>query len=103
MVWDTIWDVQANLSLGYTLTHVQKLTDVRAGRPEKSSYTVHSVQAQWQPTFAKDALHLTFAFENLFDKHYAEHTSVRQFDSEGTEVSNSEAGSNIRLGVDVFF
>jgi len=103
MVWDTIWDVQANLSLGYTLTHVQKLTDVRAGRPEKPGYTVHSVQAQWQPNFAKDALHLTLAVENLFNKQYAEHTSVRQFDSEGAEVSNSEAGRNIRLGVDVFF
>lgn len=102
LVLDGTWQWLTNLSLGYTLTAVEKLTDVRNGRPEKPGYSTHDIQMQWQPSFAKDNLNLVFAVENIFDKHYAEHTTVRTYDN-GEEVASWETGRNILLGAEWLF
>lgn len=101
-VWDTSWQWQPNWSLGYTLTSVDKLKDVRPGRPEKPAYTTHDIRMQWQPEVMKEAVRVTLAVENLFDEKYARHSAVRVI-AAGQEVANWEAGRNLRLGVDWFF
>ncbi len=100
LVLDTLWQARPDLSLGYTLTAVERLTDVRPGRPEKPGYVVHDLQLQWQPQVAKGQLGLTLALENMFDKRYAEHSTVRVVDNSGTELASWEAGRNLRLGLD---
>jgi hemoglobin/transferrin/lactoferrin receptor protein len=102
LVLDGTWQWQPNLSFGYTLTAVERLTDVPDGRPEKPGYATHDVQMQWQPSFAKGDLKLIFAVENIFDKRYAEHTTVRTYDS-GEEVASWEPGRNILLGAEWLF
>lgn len=100
LVLDSLWQARPDLSLGYTLTAVDRLTDVPPGRPEKPGYVVHDLQMQWQPQAAKGQLELTLALENLFDKRYAEHSTVRVFDNNGSELASWEAGRNLRLGLD---
>lgn len=100
LVLDTLWQVRPDLSLGYTLTAVERLTDVRPGRPEKPGYVVHDLQLQWQPQAANGQLELTLALENLFDKRYAEHSTVRVINNDGSELASWEAGRNLRLGLD---
>lgn len=102
VVFDTLWQWQPNLSLGYTLTGVQALTDVPTGKPNKPGYVVHDINMQWYPQIAKDKLRLTLAVDNLFDTRYAEHSSVRVV-YQGREIASWEPGRNVRLGVDVFF
>ncbi len=100
LVLDTLWQATTDVSFGYTLTAVDRLTDVRPNRPEKPGYTVHDVQVQWTPRVAKGQLQLTAALENIFDKRYAEHSTVRVLDTNGAELASWEAGRNLRLGVD---
>ncbi len=100
LVLDTLWQLGTNLSLGYTLTAVDRLTDVRPGRPEKPGYVVHDAQLQWQPEAARRRLQLTLALDNIFDKRYAEHSTVRVYDTDGTELASWEAGRNLKLGAD---
>lgn len=102
LVWDVSWQWQPNLSLAYTLTAVDKLQDVPPTRPQKPGYSVHDMQLQWQPLIAKDALHLTFAIENILDTRYAQHTAVRTFYN-GEQVANWEAGRNLKIALDWFF
>ena len=91
-----------NLSLGYTLTAVKRLKDVRTDttprRPEKPGYAVHNIRVSWKPT-GRDDLTVNFGIDNLFDKQYAEHTSVRSLFN-GQEVVSWENGRNVKLGVD---
>ncbi|KAA0874648.1 TonB-dependent receptor domain-containing protein [Nitrincola tapanii] len=100
---DLLWQAQPELSLGYTLTAVERLKDVRPGRPQKPGYVVHDLQMQWQPSLAQDQLRFILALENIFDKRYAEHTSVRAFGANSQEFVSWEAGRNLRLGMDWFF
>lgn len=99
---DTEWKMRDNLSLGYTLTAVKRLKDVRTDttprRPEKPGYTVHNVRLSWMPN-GRDDLTINFGIDNLFDKKYAEHTSVRSL-LNGQEVASWESGRNVKLGVD---
>lgn len=102
-VFDALWQFQPNLNVGYTLTAVQRLTDVRAGRPEKPGYGVHDLRMQWLPAFANDNLQLTLVLDNVLDKRYAEHTTVRVTDSSGEALASWATGRNIRLGIDYSF
>jgi hemoglobin/transferrin/lactoferrin receptor protein len=95
---DAEWKARADLRLGYTLTAVKRLKDVRPDRPEKPGYAIHGIRLQWTPS-SEDALTLNLGVDNLFDKKYAEHTSVLSIVS-GEEIASWESGRNIKLGVD---
>ncbi|AEG32438.1 TonB-dependent receptor plug domain-containing protein [Thiomicrospira cyclica] len=100
LVLNGLWQAQDNLALGYTFTGVEKLRDVRPGRPEKPGYITHDLQVQWQPAaVAKQALRLTAALENIFDTRYADHATVRDVVS-GEEVTTLDAGRNLRLSAE---
>jgi len=101
-VFDGTWDVKPNVTLGYTLTAVDKLTDVPSGRPDKPGYLVQDIQLLWQPSIAKDDLHITLALENITDERYAEHTTVRTYYN-GSELASWESGRNLRVGVEWLF
>lgn len=102
LVLDTSWQFTPQWELGYTLTGVQRLKDVPAGRPQKPGYAVSDAQLRWTPYGEQEKLVVTFAIDNLFDKRYAEHSTVRVYD--GTdELASWEAGRNFKLGVDLFF
>lgn len=103
IVVDAAWQVQSTINLGYTLTSVQKLTDVRQGRPEKPGYVVHDLQLQWQPAIASNNLTLKVVLENLLDKQYAKHTAVRVVHTSGEELASWETGRNLRVGFDYKF
>lgn len=81
----------ANVELGYTLTHVAKLTDVAVGSTEKPGYTLHDIYVFWQP-LPNEPLQLRLSVNNLTDESYAEHTTLF-INGEGTK----EAGRDIRF------
>ena len=99
---DAEWKAYDRLSFGYTLSAVKRLKDVRTdvtpNRPEKPGYGIHSLRLTWQP-LSKDDLTVNFGIDNLFDKKYAEHTSVRSLLS-GVQQVTWESGRNVKLGVD---
>jgi hemoglobin/transferrin/lactoferrin receptor protein len=98
-VWDTQYQlVDTDVSLGYTLTGVERLTDVPEGKHEKPGYMVHDVRAQWQPA-AYQGLTVSLAVNNLLDKEYSEHSSFTL--SSGNSMP--EPGRDVRLGMSYSF
>ncbi|OOE76363.1 TonB-dependent receptor domain-containing protein [Salinivibrio sp. ML290] len=98
-VWDTQYQlVDTDVSLGYTLTGVERLTDVQDGDHEKPGYVVHDVRAQWQPA-AYQGLTVSLAVNNLLDKEYSEHSSFTL--SSGSSMP--EPGRDLRLGMSYSF
>lgn len=82
-----------DLEIGYTLTHVAKLSDVAEGSTKKPGYTLHDIAAQWYP-LPKDDLSLQLAINNLTDESYSDHTTLF-FDGVGTK----EPGRDVRVSV----
>jgi len=101
LVLDVEWQARDTLSLGYSLTAVKRLKDVRPTRPEKPGYAVHNVRLTWMP-LSGDDLTVNFGIDNLFDRKYADHTTVLVL-SAGEEVANWESGRNVKLGVNLRF
>lgn len=105
-VHDLQWHgLHPSLTLGYTLTAVRWLDETRPGRPEKPGYAVHDLQLVWQPPARPWTL--TFGIDNLFDKRYADHTSVRVLQATnsanataGVEYANWEVGRNLKLAAE---
>ncbi len=81
------------LELGYTVTHVSKLTDVPPGSTQKPGYTLHDISATWEPLPTED-LKLQMSVHNLTDESYAEHTTLF-VNGEGTQ----EAGRDIHFSI----
>lgn len=98
LVVDGEWKVGDRLSLGYTLTAVKRLKDVRPGKREKPGYAVHNLRLTWTP-LTGDKLTVNFGIDNLFDKKYAEHTTVLSLLG-GEPVVSWESGRNVKLGID---
>lgn len=69
--------------------------NVMPGTPDKDSYNVHSVYAQWVPPQA-DRLTLTLGVDNLFDEQYYSHAS-RTGVARGFELDDYEPGRNIKV------
>ena len=69
--------------------------NVMPGTPDKDSYDVHSVYAQWIPPQA-DRLTLTLGVDNLFDEQYYSHAS-RTGVARGFELDDYEPGRNIKV------
>lgn len=92
LVWDNQWQATETLGFGYTMTAVKRLTDVPKDEPERAGYMIHSLQSEWQPQAAPN-LTLNLAVHNLFDKKYAEHTTLY---SDTTGIV-AEAGRDVRL------
>ena len=104
---DALWQAHPDWQLGYTLTAVQRLKDLPANRPEKPGYATHSLQAIWTPAHYRQQLRIRLGIDNLLDKRYARHTSVRTLQTNttanaqaGQEYSSLEPGRSLRLGVD---
>jgi hemoglobin/transferrin/lactoferrin receptor protein len=98
LVWDTRWRPRENLTLGYTLNFVADLTDVPEGDDESPGYTLHGIQAAWQPQLLP-ALTLSLAVDNLLDEHYRRQTSFKGMDTEAA----AEPGRDIRLAMTYCF
>lgn len=92
LVWDNRWQATDALSFGYTLELVADLKSVPQGQPQRDGYHIHSVRAHWNPV--RD-LELAFAVDNLFDRRYANHTSLF---SQSTGILD-EPGRDIRLSL----
>jgi len=91
---DLRWQARPNLSLGYTLNAVGGLDEGTLDRP---GYALHGLQAQWQPG-SMPRMTLSLAAKNLFDRQYADQTSIS---SSGTVVP--EPGRDIRLSASYRF
>ncbi len=91
LVWDTRWSPDPGLTLGYTLTYVDDLTDVPEGDSQRPGYVLHGIQTSWRPE-SLPGLTLSLAVDNLFDKDYADHGSI-----EWTNGVTPEPGRDIRL------
>jgi hemoglobin/transferrin/lactoferrin receptor protein len=92
LVWDNRWQASDTLTLGYTLELVADLEDVPSGEPDRDGYHVHSIRAQWQPL---NNIEVGLAINNLFDRRYANHTSLY---SSSTGIVE-EPGRDIRLNL----
>lgn len=73
LVWDNRWQWSDQWLFGYALEWVADLKDVPAGEPERNGYHIHSLRAQWKPY---SDLSLGLTIDNLFNKRYANHTSL---------------------------
>jgi hemoglobin/transferrin/lactoferrin receptor protein len=93
LVWDNRVRPLDGVTLGYTLDHVARLTDVSNGVEERPGYTLHSVQAQWEPEMLP-GLALNLAVHNLLDLRYSEQTSIYS----STVDPIVEPGRDVRLG-----
>jgi hemoglobin/transferrin/lactoferrin receptor protein len=103
LVVDAQWQVTATISSGYTLTHVRSLKRVPQNRPEKPGYTLHDVRLSWMPYGRQEKFVLFAGIDNLLDKRYAEHTTVRLFQGGGSELATWESGRNVKVGLNYFF
>lgn len=99
---DIQWQPNEHWLLGYGLTVAKRLKDVPEGNPQKPGYAVHDLRARWMPYGENKRVVLTLALDNVFDKRYAEHTTVRRYYM-GQEVANWETGRNLKLGVDFYY
>ncbi|MBK1671889.1 hypothetical protein CKO35_00975 [Ectothiorhodospira shaposhnikovii] len=87
LVWDHVWRIEKNMTMGYTLVAQAGLED---GEIDRSGHTLHHVQAQWQPARIP-ALSLSLAVRNLFDRRYSEQTTI------GDDGATLEPGRDIRM------
>ncbi|MBK1649679.1 TonB-dependent receptor domain-containing protein [Rhabdochromatium marinum] len=98
LVWDTNWSPWETLTLGYTLTAVDSVNDVPEDQESRPGYTLSDIRAEWQPVAIKD-LTLTLAINNLFDRKYADQTSIIN----STTGVIDEPGRDIRLAMSYRF
>ncbi len=103
LVLDAQWQATPSVSTGYTLTHVRSLDRVPQGRPEKPGYTLHDIRLTWEPYGKQEQFVVYAGIDNLFDKRYAEHTTVRITQPNGNELATWEAGRNVKIGLNYFF
>ncbi|KMY66217.1 TonB-dependent receptor [Desulfocarbo indianensis] len=92
LVWDNRWQPIDQVTLGYTMNVVFRLTDVPDDEPERPGYVVHNIQAVYQPSQIPN-LSLNLVVNNLFDLRYSEHTTI--YSSTGIV---EEPGLDVRLG-----
>ena len=93
LVWDNRWQPMDQVTLGYTMNLVFRLTDVPEGEPDRPGYVVHNIQAAYEPSWCPN-LTLNLVVDNLFDARYADHTTI--YSPWGTM---EEPGLDIRLGL----
>lgn len=92
------WQVRPDTQLAYSLEAAHRLKDVPAGRPEKPGYAVHGIAVRYAPKGLAVPKGWAFvaALDNVFDRLYASHLSVRET-LLGEEVSLFEPGRSLRL------
>jgi hemoglobin/transferrin/lactoferrin receptor protein len=93
VVWDNRWKPFDQLTLGYTLNLVFELTDVPEDEPNRDGYTVHNIQAIYEPVWCP-GLAINLAVNNLLDERYSEHTTI--YSDFGIV---EEPGLDVRLGL----
>lgn len=94
-IWNTQWHSDNDMfRLSYVLKYVDSL---RTGNVNRDGYAVHDINAVLVPSIV-DGLTLSLNVINVFDKNYAEQTTIGE---NGTAVY--EAGRDIRLGIEYEF
>ncbi|MFW2134281.1 TonB-dependent receptor domain-containing protein [Ectothiorhodospira haloalkaliphila] len=101
-VWDHRWAALDSLTLGYTFTWVDDLTQVPDDAPPRDGYSLHDLQAQWDPGL-NDRLTLSLVIHNLLDTRYARHTSLADTDDDGRILVRDEPGRDIRVSATLRF
>ncbi len=103
-----------DLELGWNTSLVQDLNDITVlyraveigwidslQQIDKPGYAVHDLYLLWRP-FSTDAVAVSFAVQNLFDKHYRDHASVGDYNHipgwEGV-AGLYEAGRDVRVSL----
>ncbi|MBN9423391.1 MAG: hypothetical protein BGO63_13185 [Candidatus Accumulibacter sp. 66-26] len=88
-----------NLDFGWNARIVEKLSYRPSGAAaewSKKGYTVHDVQANWQP-LGKDRVRVTLSVRNLFDKFYYDQTTYGAQALNGPILGYAEPGRDVRL------
>lgn len=88
IAWDNLWRVTSDISLGYTLKYV---ADLKRDDIDRSGYTLHNAQLQWQPHQLK-GLEIALAVNNIFNEQYSSQASSGDDDS-----ATPEPGRDIRI------
>lgn len=84
---------------GWNSQWVLSEDNVTLGAPDKASYDVHSLYAQWVPPQA-ERLTLTFGVDNLFDEQYYSHASTTGVVVRGGNtivLDDYEPGRNVKV------
>ena len=98
VIFDYLYMISDDISVGYTIIGVKRLKDTRMNRPRKPGYVTHDVQTEIK-SFLDDDITLTLSLDNIFDKRYAQHTTVRIFDNVLGELASWESGRNLKIGL----
>ncbi len=98
VVWDTRWQPVSEITLGYTLTAVTRLSDVPTGTAKRPGYVIHDLQTEWKPKTVP-GLSFALAVRNLFDLRYRDQTSIAAADNNIIY----EPGRDIRVAVSYKF
>ena len=90
MVWDSYWNLNPYIGMGYTLKYVDSINRDEINR---DGYTLHNIQAVFTPSFI-NGLSLNIAVHNLFDEQYSSQASSGEDDT-----AAPEPGRDIRIGI----
>lgn len=88
---------EKDLDLALVARHVESEPNlISATAPDKESYTVLDIHANWQP-LGDDQLTLSLAVDNLFDEAYYDHATYTWVSSAGTYVGFPAKGRSVLL------
>ncbi|MBE2167360.1 MULTISPECIES: TonB-dependent receptor domain-containing protein [unclassified Cobetia] len=93
--------VDPQMTIGWTVTAYERLTDLPDDQSERAGYATHDVYASWVPRDMQD-LTLTAGIYNLFDKEYTDQNTyfLEPNDRRGiTTGAITSPGRDVRLSV----
>jgi len=88
-----------NLDLGWNVRRIEDVEYRPSGATadvKKDGYTVHDIQANWQP-WGKDRVRVTFSVRNLFDKFYYDQSTYGYSAGNGMVLGYADPGRDVRL------
>nr|WP_235676611.1 TonB-dependent receptor [Vibrio sp.] len=89
---------EKSLLLDWESVFVRTLNNSALFTGKKAGYQVHSAHLLWFPS-GQDDLELAFSIENIFDRFYYNHASVRYDPKTGEEIGIPASGRDIRLSL----
>ncbi|ROV59932.1 TonB-dependent receptor [Vibrio ponticus] len=100
----TDYDLNGALSLGWTSTFVERMTDISdpTVSSEKPGYAVHDLYAQWLPLSNEDLI-LTLSIKNIFDKYYQDHGTYAKYVGYDYTTGLAAPGRDFRFNVSYAF
>jgi len=90
LVWNSFWQMNAHLGLGYTFKYVE---DLDRDEVDRDGYVLHNAQVRWSPQIIPGVT-VTLAALNIFDEEYSSQASSGEDDT-----ATPEPGRDIRIGV----